>query len=516
MLCSSTKFVLNKLLLAFVILVITGSGLSAQLLQTDRYEVDLLQQETSYDLLACENDGALMWRASNRALGLDSAVFSMTLLDTALHPVWQKSYLLNSNLNYIGKKYHNGKAYFLFGDYLFKKRNLIVFEVSLSNGFVKEHTIKNIIPFAFFDMEITDDAIIIGGYYNYRPLVILFNFQERVPRILPGLFSDKSELVQIEINNQNNIDIILSGRNMDRVNTLFIHTFNESGRLLRTVELEASKRKALLFGRSKPLSGQAQIVAGVYGHRNSEYSRGVFVANINAYGEQQLKYYNYAEFENFFNYMRAKREERVKRRIERKKVKNKKIKFNYRLLVHDLIEYDNQYILLGEAFYPKYKTVTGSPGMFNSSWSVNRGLFAYNRVFEGYQYTHAVIIGFDKLGNVLWDNSFEIKDILSMKLQQFVHANMLGNKINMLYVFDDAIRSKVVKGSEVIEGKEIIDVKLKYEHDEVSKGNTSIAGLERWYGNYYLAFGTQTIRNIEDPKIKPRRNVFFVNKVLSK
>ena len=54
--------------------------------------------------------------------------------------------------------------------------------------------------------------------------------------------------------------------------------------------------------------------------------------------------------------MRARRQERIENKIERKKINGKKIKFNYRLLVHDIIDHGDQYIMLGEAFYPKYKT----------------------------------------------------------------------------------------------------------------------------------------------------------------
>src|SRR6185369_11103368 len=107
-----------------------------------------------------------------------------------------------------------------------------------------------------------------------------------------------------------------------------------------------------------------QIVSGVYG-RYSSYSRGIFVGVVNSVGEYTIRYYNFSELQRFFNYMKAGRERRIKNRIERRKVKGKKSKFNYRLLVHELVPYNNQYILIGEAFYPHYTYSSNSFRTFN-------------------------------------------------------------------------------------------------------------------------------------------------------
>jgi len=506
---------LNRLLCLSLLVFVVGVS-HAQLNQTNRYEMLMHEDDLNYEVLTCGEEGLVVWRTLQTKNYSDSLILELTLLDTTLNQVWTKRYPADKNLEYIAQKYHEGGVYFLFRNYTNKVRNLKLIELNLTDGSINQHTIKNIIPFSYFNMEVTDRSVVIGGYFNYRPLVLLFDFIEKIPRVLPGLFNDKSELAQMKVNDNNTIDIVLTGRNVEKDNTLFIYTFDDQARLLKMIELNATKRKSLLFGRSKYLSGLSQIVAGVYGRRNSDYSRGVFMANINEYGEQNIKYYNYAEFENFFSYMRAKREARIKRRIERKKIKNKKIKFNYRLLVHEIIEHDNQYILLGEAFYPKYKTVPNTPGMFNPVWSVNRGLFSYNRIFEGYQYTHAVVIGFNKKGDVLWDNSFEIKDVLSKRLQQFVHVSVDEDYINLLYVYDNAIRSKVVSGDDVIEGKSFTDIELKYENDTVDENDTEVEGFSKWYDDVFVTYGFQTVKNMRKQGVALNRDVFFVNKVITK
>jgi hypothetical protein len=180
-----------------------------------------------------------------------------------------------------------------------------------------------------------------------------------------------------------------------------------------------------------------QVVAGVFGTRNSEYARGLFIATVDPAGLQRMRYYYFADLQNFFKYMKAKREQRIKARIERKRIKGKRARFNYRFMVHELVPYNNQYVLLGEAFYPKYTSVDSRSynGFFSPGFS--QGAYIRNgRIFDGYYYTHAVVIGFDNDGNIRWDNSFEINDVKTFTLEQFVKLEVQEDKIALLYPFD--------------------------------------------------------------------------------
>ena len=135
-------------------------------------------------------------------------------------------------------------------------------------------------------------------------------------------------------------------------------------------------------------------------------------------------------------------------------------------------------------------------------------------MFDGYRYTHAVIMGFDKQGNLLWDNSFEINDVISFELEQFVQASIKDNPISLIYVFDNQIRSKVVQGNDVLEGKELVDIKLQFSEDQVVKDGTIIHGLDPWYDNVFYTYGTQKIRNQVTGGSELTREVYFINKVV--
>ena len=134
--------------------------------------------------------------------------------------------------------------------------------------------------------------------------------------------------------------------------------------------------------------------------------------------------------------------------------------------------------------------------------------------FAGYRYTHAVVIGFDKNGNRLWDNSFEIEDVLTYTLDQYVHADVIDNKVILLYLYNNEIRTKIISGSEVFEGKSYDEVKMKFADDNISKNNYSnIGGLEKWYSHNFFAYGVQKIKNLRDSGVKLNRRVFYINKI---
>jgi len=134
-------------------------------------------------------------------------------------------------------------------------------------------------------------------------------------------------------------------------------------------------------------------------------------------------------------------------------------------------------------------------------------------VFDGYQYTHAVVIGFDKDGNLKWDNSFEINDVRTMQLEQFVKIHPEEDKISLLYLFDNVIRSKVIKDYEVVEGKTYDPLHIGPTDAIVRDRGPQQTKLDYWYGDTFYATGIQNVRSRRDPNEEHFRKVFFINKI---
>lgn len=311
--------------------------------------------------------------------------------------------------------------------------------------------------------------------------------------------------------------MIVSAKNNVRKKCLWIRHFDNTGDLIKTVVLEPDENKNLIFGRAAKMDNDNQVIAGVYG-KSAQYSRGIFVAEVNPFGEYVIRYYNFADLQNFFHYMKASREKRVKERIERRRVKGKKIKFNYRFLVHELIPYGNQFVMLGEAFYPTYSTrynfanaqALNSP----SPWSYGMSNRYYNSpyrsdvVFDGFQYTHAIVIGFDAQAKLTWDNSFEINGLKSYQLEQFVKILPEKDKIALIYMFENVIRSKVINNNQVVEGTAQDPIMTSGQQKSL-RNRVESSKLEYWYANHLFVYGVQNV--IDDNEVSHK--VFFINKL---
>lgn len=478
----------------------------SQVLQTNRYELPLFEENMStIEVTSLQEEGLLLHRRISSG-GKDE--YAITKLDTAYQRTWQGFIPLNSNFSIVKKQFHKSKFCMLLVGKTLYDFQIIIFDEK--TGTYSRYDLRNYIPFSPTEFEVNDFSAIIGGYYNRVPIVVHFDFNTLRLKILPGLFSEIGQLDQIKMYDDNTFDVLVCARYFNREKTLWIKSYSPEGDFINQLVLQAEGNKSLLFGRILRTPDNLKIVAGAYGQRNSEYSKGLFVTSITPFGDQQLRYHNFADLENFFSYMKENREKRIKGRIDRRRTKGKVSRFNYRLLVHELIPYQNQFILLGEAFYPKYQNINNAYGFFTYGSSSNAGS---NLIFDGYRYTHATVLGFDANGTLLWDNSFEINDVKTFSKEQFVKLKANDTNLTLLYLFDNQLRTKIINGSNVLEGKTSEPIKTLYKGDLLEGGKTILTKLEHWYGDYLYAYGLQDIVNVSEKGDRTERSVFFINKL---
>lgn len=504
---TSTGSILKFKILTFgLLLSLTGIG---QVIQPDRIEIPLLRNEPGYEIAPMAENGLFLYR--NVSVN-DNRLIELVKLDTTFAKQWQGYLNHDKAFELIGKRHLDKQLHLLLRHIDIRRKDMIVFRVSEEDGTYQQHAIKNYVPFVPTEFQVSKTAAIIGGYYNNVPVVLYYSFETLKSKVVPGLLNEAGELTQIEVHDDGGFNILISAFTPAGQRTIWIKQYDPDGNLLFQMPLKTDANKHLLFGRSIFTGNASQLIAGTYGNRRSEFSKGLFLASIDPSGYQQIRYYNYGDLENFFKFLKVKREKRIKDRIERRRQKGKNVRFNYRFIIHEIVPYKNQFVLVGEAFYPKYVSVDPrfSPGFFYYGPSPG-SLASAGRVFDGFRYTHAVVMGFDSQGNVLWDNTFEINDVKTFTLEQFVKLEMQPDKIALLYLFDNQIRSKIIEGNEVIEGKTVEPIRTLAEGEKIlrDRQNAAKSRLNYWYKDYFYAYGIQHLANGPQGE----RTVFYVNKV---
>jgi len=492
-----------KYIKSILLLFLAITGGFGQVDQLARYEIPLIDKDENdpYQVTSLAEEGILIYR---RVLGKGQEdLLELIKVDTTLKENWRGYISTQKILRVSHVKSKDNLVFLLLKSGYSVSGDFQVIAVNIQDGTYGIYMIKNLIPFNPTDFVVTHQGVMIGGYFNYRPLVMFYSFTTQRAKILPGFYNERGELNQIKTYDNGTVDVIVSAKNFERKKCLWIINYNAEGDLVKTTVLEPEINKNLIFGRSVKMLNDEQVVAGVYGSKDVDYSRGIFVAEINPVGEYSINYYNFGDLQNFFSYMKAKRERRVKDRIERRKVKGKRIRFNYRFLVHEVIPYGDQYVMLGEAFYPRYTYTMGR----------GYGLLRDERIFDGYQYTHAVVIGFDSQGKLKWDNSFEINDVKTMELQQFVKLSPTDSQIVLLYVYDNLIRSKIIKDNQVVEGKTEDVIKSGYKKVTIREKDIERSKLDYWYTEHFFASGIQLVAIPVSAKDEVYQRVFFINKL---
>lgn len=316
-------------------------------------------------------------------------------------------------------------------------------------------------------------------------------------------------------------ELILSETNGFK-SRLQLKQLSDDGRLIRSEFVQASSERGLLDAQLSPGDSAARLLAGTYTLRDSRYSQGLFASDLTAgvtsTGQRRsLRYYDFLNLKHFFDFMKPAKVARMRQRSERLRASDRQFRHRYQLLMHDMVATSEGFVLVSEVYYPRYNNSNLNYGNLGSLANYGYGGFGYpsrynnfynnRRASEGFRTTHALICGFDRQGNLLWDNSFLLKEIEHLQLQETVRMRPLsdGRRMAMAYLKDDEFHYKVV--DQAASAPNDWQVTLRPADPTEKTNDTSQEHLLTWYGGRFLACGYQHVR----PEKGPGRDVFFLN-----
>lgn len=251
-------------------------------------------------------------------------------------------------------------------------------------------------------------------------------------------------------------------------------------------------------------AGGHYFVTGTYTDKErgdaTKIANGIYFGQFNGKAFTFIKFYNFYDLKNFTQFMSEKGKEKVERNKEKAEKKGKTFNQEYCIASHDIVEHGGDYYYMGEAYYPLYIGMGGPMG--------------YSRTFEGFAYTHAFIVKFDKQGDVLWDNCVPLNPKSRPHyVKHFVNALYTSNQVDVLYVDDKKVISKTFDAStgDVVKERSEETLQTADQAEKVNKSRS--ADAEYWYGNNFLIFGEQQVKNDAEKK---RRYVYFMNKLTIK
>ncbi len=525
-----------------------------------RLEIPAPAGSDPFNYVTAGNNGVCIFYPTINESGKDSVSWSFIMVDENLKELWHKQVPLHKDVTYLKSLSTKEAIYLLFHDTKRNKEaNIFVFMIIPRLSIITEH--RGMIPdkAEVIDFEIFNSYAFVG--FNNRkdqPGIIGFSLITGEKRNYDITAEKDALLLDISIDTaRKEIFATYKIQFSSSKNHLYVNQYNSPGALEKTFDFTGQvERRNFNSAQYIPMGEGKGIISGTYGYnttsarrqydyydyyynnyyynyyspyylRQSNYdanddktpvSDGYFTAMVNNNDAGDIKYYNFSGFTNAFKYITNPTTLRLKGRPEKKNFKSdnaepsdnsddKEKSLNLRLITHDILTNNGQFILVSEAYSPEYHTNTQMSYDY-----YGRAFPTSYQVFDGFRYSHAFVAGFDSTGNMLWNNGMEMRDILTKYQNRKLNCLFENDETVLYYNANNKVAFKTIKGNTIVENTSYTTLTPKRGTDQPM--DEYLGTIEHWYGDYFIATGYQTIRNnyLESNK----RNVFYMSKMAFK
>lgn len=485
-----------KILTIFSTLVFFCQGTFGQFVQNKSIEIPQITTgpEPEYYVTPLQNSGFLLQERNESIFGRKADNWITRKFDTQMNLVWMAENTIEYNLSFISDFLASDKYYQLFGEQ--DETNIKILQIDLQTG-ENQWFEGHVVGIQEIDkMKVIGSMVFLSGKYQGRAVVMGLSLFDKTIKTLKGFYSNHTELVEIDADTVNNHLLIYSKNRYKGACILQLHTYNTDGTLLATTELESETRKMPFNGRQYNLGRGHSLIIGNYARFCENYSQGLFVKKIEDFQTAKSSFIDFSEFKNFFNYLNPKRQDRIQKRISKKKMTGKSLNFNYKMLVHPIQKYDNELIVVAEIYYTEARN---NSGMFYSP----RGFSYLN-----YKYTHTIVCAFDDNGNLLWDNCLPMKQLTNTYLNEQVQLSKLGDNYLLAYPEDGSIKTQLIDKNQSLSEREVFKI---IQEKDARWNNEDENGFAAWYDQSFLVWGYKYVLNT-NPNTANKK-IFIINKL---
>lgn len=472
----------------------------AQLTVTERVNFELNNSDNDeFNVLSFKEKGVLVINTKSNNFGRDLEVHFVKF-DTTLTKTWANAYTPGFLFRMV--KYYETEDHLFC---LFRKddtRDILILRLDINTGdyVVTDTQLLTAMEIDLFT--VLKSKVLVGGRYNDRPVVELINLFSKSAKVLPEVHSNNVKLNNIEVNEDEELIYVLlkNSRNCK----LLLKVYDYEGKVIGKETL-GEKNKLPLNGKIVKIPNGDFVLTGNYADNCSDYSVGFYIHSLSK--QEETRFYDFIELDNFLSYMNDKRQSRMKSRIRKRNSKGKEFKLRQRLLIQDPIKVENGMIMLAEVFYPEYKNYASTmyPVGRNYRWNANN-YFSFNN----FRYTHALILKFDNDGKLQWDQSISLNDLQSRTLDHKIQISSVpGGHYVVAYPDEGIIKTTILDGTD--HTKE--DIPLKLETADENVIDTFQSELSSWYSHSFLAYGIQSVRV---PGVVYPKDYFYLNKLIYK
>jgi hypothetical protein len=332
------------------------------------------------------------------------------------------------------------------------------------------------------------------------------------------------------------LEVVIRRRGPFKSQETLVLTFDLEGTLLRELKLDplGDPDEEPLDGLLLTGENYGQTLIGAYGKEVRNYYKGMYLTQINEFGEQNTALYTLEDFPNFFNFLPEKQREKQQAAVVAQLEKGKVPSIRNAYAIRDVKEMEDRYLVYFDQFSVNSTRGPGTiaPPLASQRYRYDRAsrmgyipffmdpynplagpMQAYTLVTE-YTYKSAHFIEVAKTGQVIWDNAARYEDVTTSYPEAFAEVSVQGDDVFHLFLINDQIKLNYFRKGEKLLENEPIQLELDPTLGEIQYTDLESLRLLHWYGPYFLVSGIQKIRSTDAKGKEGVREVFFIHKLL--
>ncbi|MCK4569608.1 MAG: hypothetical protein KAT76_04905 [Bacteroidales bacterium] len=485
-----------------------------------RIELNANLDMENYNLTPCGENGVLVFfESEKKGSEIDTHVWHFAFYDKNFNQQWLADTALISGAKFKGFSSDEESTYLLFHDVKRQRSeyNLQILKVdyalstfSVINGLAPGKS--EAVYFGIHD----GNAVIAFNNTSYEPNITIIDLSDGSSKKV------KPELEGLNIIQELSFDqdgehmlAIIENYLGKKQNAILILQLDLNGKIAKTYRINpAIDGKVINAARIAYSGGDTLLILGTYSNYASKVgesknesgleSAGYFVTKFDGDKEVFINYYNFLEFKEMYRALSSKTVANLRKKAEKQKSKGEEYSLDYTLLLHDVIPFMGNYVLLSEAYYPEYRTVTN---MYYDYYG--RPIPQTYTVFDGYKYISGIAAAFSPDGQLVWDDGIEVRDILTFKLAKYLESHTSRGELAFFYSSENRLYYKIAGSLGSGSSLQNISIESKYKGDKVMEDLDS--KMIHWYQNYFICYGYQKIKNNRISGGK--RTVFYISKL---
>ncbi len=528
---------MRKLLILSLFLILSFRAF-AQVKFVARFEVDAELYGPVFEMVRTDNSLVSFRVIPEKAISFKKN-FQYFITDSNLNTDGLVEFPVREGFDIVGFDTEGNQLYVLFqkGNYEKAEKYILNIDLSSKNGF--EFDANNLLSIELVEFLVVDGKAVFMGTSDSRPVMQIFDMKNKSIHTVQGIFAEDTQILQIrKMAEIDAIDVVLSRKGQFRNRELLVNTYDMSGNLIKEVKVDqfGDPGQEILDALLLPeREDYQQMMIGSFGLERRGAYQGMYLMEINEFGEHQFKLYTLEDFPNFYNYLdeksKQKKDAETLKEIEKEKIPGIKNVYSIR----DVRETEEAYYV-----YFDQVNIIDSKGGSNSGLYSPTSAYRYDRlsrmgynpsfndpfysnrypiastyqVIPEYQYVSAHFIKVGKEGQVIWDNASTYDDLTTTYPNAFGEIAVVGEDLYHIYVENQTIRMSYFKNGERVFERLDFELALTDENERIRETNPESLKIAHWYDRYFLLSGTQKIRFLNESGREEVKEVFFITKVL--